>query len=207
MTEKDIHKICKVYKIVNYSINSDMSIDVDQNVNISNCNLTNLPLNFGFGKGFFTCSDNKLTTLKGAPHTVCGSFYCNHNQLTTLEYSPTHVLSDYMCNSNLLTTMNGAPSKIFGSFYCGVNKFNSLDSLPESIHGHISFGIGITAPDYFSTLMWIMDCDKYVYYDTLDKIFQILPPILKDEFVSWLSAKRRIDTIAEIIIYDDNIRH
>ena len=42
--EQEIHDICKKYNIENYTINSDGSIDVDGNVNLSKMNLTELPL-------------------------------------------------------------------------------------------------------------------------------------------------------------------
>ena len=38
MNEQKIHDICKVYNINNYTINSDGSIDVDGNVNLSTVN-------------------------------------------------------------------------------------------------------------------------------------------------------------------------
>ena len=43
----DIDSICKKYNITNYTINSDGSIDVDGDVNLSNRGLTKLPLKFG----------------------------------------------------------------------------------------------------------------------------------------------------------------
>ena len=46
--------------------------------------------------GYFTCYDNDLTSLKGAPETVGGGFDCCYNDLTSLE---------------------GIPKTIGGSFY------------------------------------------------------------------------------------------
>jgi hypothetical protein len=36
----EIHKICKKYGIKNYTINDDLSIDVDGHVDLSSTNLT-----------------------------------------------------------------------------------------------------------------------------------------------------------------------
>ncbi len=46
--------------------------------------LPRLPVRFGTVDGIFSCSDNRLTTLKGAPSTVGRYFFCNNNRLTSL---------------------------------------------------------------------------------------------------------------------------
>ena len=55
---EDIDEICKKYRIENYTINSDGSIDVDEDVNLHNLGLEKLPLKFNKVNGFFTCSFN-----------------------------------------------------------------------------------------------------------------------------------------------------
>ncbi len=42
------------------------------------------PVQFGTVGGHFWCSDNRLTSLEGAPSTVGRYFYCNNNRLTSL---------------------------------------------------------------------------------------------------------------------------
>jgi len=44
MTTEEIKIICKKYEIVNYTINDDMYIDVDGEVDLSYCKLIALPL-------------------------------------------------------------------------------------------------------------------------------------------------------------------
>jgi hypothetical protein len=46
MTEQKIRYICKKYNIDNYTINPDGSIDVYQNVDLSNNDLYEIPLKF-----------------------------------------------------------------------------------------------------------------------------------------------------------------
>ena len=41
-----INEICQKYDIENYTINDDNSIDVDGDVDLYKCELTELPLNF-----------------------------------------------------------------------------------------------------------------------------------------------------------------
>ena len=113
---KDIKSICKKYKIRDYTINGDGTVDGDGDVSLSNYRFAKLPLKFGRVSGYFDCSDNKLTTLEGAPREVGGAFNCRYNQLTTLEGSPREVGRDFDCDNNKLTTLEGQPERA-GTFY------------------------------------------------------------------------------------------
>ena len=55
---------CFKYGIINYTINKDFSIDVNENVNLSNRGLKKLPLKFNKVNGYFDCSRNNLTSLR-----------------------------------------------------------------------------------------------------------------------------------------------
>jgi hypothetical protein len=111
-----IHDICKQYKIENYTINPDGSIDVNGDVFLDNKRLTELPLTFNKITGYFSCSDNKLTSLKGSPRWIGGWFDCNYNQLTSLEFSPDYVGGVFCCDRNQLTD-NYCETEIGGDFY------------------------------------------------------------------------------------------
>jgi hypothetical protein len=86
--QTEIDKICKKYKIKNYTINPDGSIDVDGNVDLDNQNIAELPLKFNKVSGYFDCSVNILTSLIGCPNYVGGYFDCGHNKLTSLDGGP-----------------------------------------------------------------------------------------------------------------------
>ena len=73
--EQEIHDICKKYNIENYTINSDDSVDVDDNVDLRNLNLKKIPLKFNRVSGVFDCSWNRLSSLKGCPKEVGGVFF------------------------------------------------------------------------------------------------------------------------------------
>jgi len=90
-------------------------------------------LGIDYKGGIFLCSNNKLTSLAGAPSHVGGSFYCSSNELTSLEGAPSHVGGDFSCSVNQLTSLEGAPSHV-GSFYCSYNKLTSL----KDVHKHIA---------------------------------------------------------------------
>jgi len=77
---KSIHDLCEKYRIANYTINDDSSINVDGDVNLLDKKLTKkLPLKF---------------------RNVSGSFYGNHLQLTSLEGSPQSVGGNYILDNN-----------------------------------------------------------------------------------------------------------
>src|SRR5574343_79753 len=71
-TKEEVHKICKSLGIENYKINQDLSIDVNGVIDLINKKLTLLPLKFNKVKGWFDCSNNRLTSLQGAPKEVGG---------------------------------------------------------------------------------------------------------------------------------------
>lgn len=103
------------------------------NVNLSNRGLTELPdfskINL---KGYFDCSLNNLTTLKGAPQMVRNYFDCRHNNLTTLVGAPKEVNS-FICENNQLTSLDGAPNEVSGWFACGFNRIATLKGGPKIV--------------------------------------------------------------------------
>jgi len=150
---KKIDSICQKYRIENYTINSDGSIDVEGNVDLSDKRLDNLPLKFGKVTGFFWCNNNRLvslegsprkagyfychgnrlTTLEGGPREIGGSFLCHNNQLVSLKGSPIEVAEDFNCSNNKLISLRGGPNKVGRNFYCQDNKLVTLEGCPEEV--------------------------------------------------------------------------
>ena len=106
MSEQEIHDICKKYSIENYSINSDGSVDVDGDVDLSYKNLDRIPIKF---------------------NVVTGMFYCNNNNLTSLENCPNEIKSWFNCSSNKLTSLFGIPNSKNVMYYCAENPLKSLN--------------------------------------------------------------------------------
>lgn len=91
---RNIHRIEKIlddFNIVNYTINSDETIDVDGSVNLSFKNIHRLEIQFNKVSGNFSISGNPLTTMKGFPKYIEGTLNCNLTGLETLEYFPEYV--------------------------------------------------------------------------------------------------------------------
>ena len=130
-----IEEICRKYKIIDYTINEDGSIDVDGSVDLDYCKLTKLPLKFGVVTLDFYCRNNQLTTLEGSPESVGGNFNCNGNNLTDLKGSPESIGGHFNCKHNELTSLEGSPKSIGGHFNCKHNELTSLEGSPESVGG------------------------------------------------------------------------
>jgi hypothetical protein len=127
----EIDKICRKYDIENYTINSDNSVDVDDNVKLRDKDLKSIPLNFNIVNGYFDCGYNNLTSLKGCPVRVGYGFSCYVNNLTSLQYSPQYMENGYFsCDSNKIESLQYCTELIRGNFYCYYNKLTSLEYHP-----------------------------------------------------------------------------
>ncbi len=133
-SSSEIIDICEKYRIKNYTINEDGSIDVNGGVDLKHNKLTELPLNFNKVNGFFNCDQNQLTTLKGSPKYVDG-FSCGYNKLTSLEFGPKEVGGDFYCSYNKLTSLEFSPKKSGSNFYCTDNKLRDLYGISDYIGG------------------------------------------------------------------------
>ena len=132
-TREEVMQVCEKYYITRYTINDDLSIDVDDNVNLTLYSLEYLPLKFNYVAGFFVCTENNLKTLEGCPQTVDGFFDCSHNNLKTLEGSPQTVGGHFFCLENELITLEGSPQTVDGDFYCFDNNLVSLEGCPQTV--------------------------------------------------------------------------
>ena len=139
-TREEVIELCERYRIKNYTINDDLSIDVDGDVNLSYGNLEYLPLKFNYVSGNFYCNNNALESLEGSPQTVGGYFFCFENELKSLEGCPKTVGDGFYCSNNELKTLKGSPQTVGGSFYCFDNDLTDLEYFPE-VNGEIFLGI------------------------------------------------------------------
>ena len=124
-TREEVMQVCEKYYITRYTINDDLSIDVDDNVNLTLYSLEYLPLKFNYVAGFFVCTENNLKTLEGSPQTVGGHFYCPSNKLETLEGSPQTVGGGFGCSDNKLADLEHFP-EVSGSIDIYDNPVDSL---------------------------------------------------------------------------------
>ena len=118
--KNEIIQLCKKYFIENYTINNDMTIDVDGNLNLEEKleNLDELPIRFNEINGNFYCGNNNLKSLKGSPRIVNGDFDCSNNKLVTLYGAPENIVNKYMG----------------GNFNCSYNNLTSLEHITKEVN-------------------------------------------------------------------------
>ena len=135
----------------------------------------------------FNCSENRLTSLDGAPQSVDVDFHCDHNLLTSLVGAPQDVDGGFYCHNNSLTSLIGAPKRVGGTFVCEVNSLTSLEGAPRVVNG------------YFSCE------DNPVSRDTLKKIFAKM-----QQDTSYLAAVEslwsKIPQDDQVLLYADDFK-
>jgi hypothetical protein len=203
VNETEIHELCKEFGISKYTINSDGTIDVEGNVNLSNRGLTKLPIKFGRVSGYFWCHNNKLTSLVGAPKSLAGYFSCRNNNLTSLEGAPQSVGGDFYCSYNNLTSLVCAPKSVAGGFYCRNNKLTSLEGAPQSVGGDFSCSYNnLTslegAPQSVGGYFWCSDNNLTSLEGLEFKFFRRI--YLEDNPVyhlvgGWINLENRVDLV------------
>ncbi|MCW3498654.1 hypothetical protein [Burkholderia cenocepacia] len=177
-TKEEITQWLDKMRIKNYSINDDLTVNVNGMVFLNGKRLTGIPVQFNKVSKSFDCSQNQLTSLDGAPRIVGKSFDCSQNQLTSLKGGPQIVGSSFICSQNQLTSLEGSPQIVgkdkdldsrqnqiaVGLFDCSCNRLTSLDGVPQTVrefycqenntslaqivHFKESSGIKIASSDY-----------------------------------------------------------
>lgn len=118
----------------NIKIYDDLSVDVFEDVDMSQRGLTKIPFKFNIVDGNFDCGMNKLETLINSPDIVVGMFDCSLNKIYTLIGGPTSVSTGYYCSDNKLENLEGYPSKCGVIFDCSKNNIKTLKGLPKKIY-------------------------------------------------------------------------
>ncbi len=134
----ELDKELKRFKITDYILNEDGSIDCNQNISIPSNFYNMIKINFNKVNGFFNIYDNSLTTLKNCPKYIDRWFDCSLNGLTTLEYGPEYVGGNYNCSHNKLITLKGCIEEVYGNFDCANNLLTNLEFCPMEVDGHFN---------------------------------------------------------------------
>ena len=109
-------------------------VDVDGNFFCEEQKLKDFKgVRFGSISEDFYCSDNRLTSLEGAPQSVGRNFDCSENRLTSLKGAPQSVGDGFYCSDNRLTSLEGVPQSVGGYFSCSNNRLTSLEGAPERV--------------------------------------------------------------------------
>jgi hypothetical protein len=145
--------------ITAYTIQDDLTVDVDTHVFLSHKFLTEIPVQFGVVNGSFFCAKNQLKSLKGAPHTIKGAFHCEDNELINLDYCPEFVTEDFNCCRNPIKNIKKFRSQIDGCFahsYILDKKceIKELKSLYKKVENHFETAIVIPGKNLLKFLSY-----------------------------------------------------
>ena len=141
-------------------------VDIEGTFNCCHEELTDFKgVRFGVVKGYFDCSNNKLTSLEGSPQWVGGSFNCNNNSLTSLVGAPQEVRGDFSCSNNKLTSLVGSPQEVGDDFYCHDNKLTSLVGAPQEVGGYF-YGLKNPISEETLVMVWETMQEKKIDYWT-----------------------------------------
>lgn len=91
LTNEQITWCNKYIRNDKWKLNENGRVDVQGNVIISNKNLSEIPVNFGYVTGDFSIYKNNLKNLRGCPVEVGGKFFCGLNPFETLEGCPKEI--------------------------------------------------------------------------------------------------------------------
>jgi hypothetical protein len=118
---------------IKYEKKLDGTLFVPEHLDIYGKGLTRLPdLSSVSVGGTFLCSNNRLTSLEGAPHTVGGDFNCINNRLTSLKGAPNTLGISFYCYNNQLTSLEHVPQN-FKCLHSDFGTFYSWDAIPENL--------------------------------------------------------------------------
>lgn len=137
--EQEVDKICREYGLVNYSINSDLSVDVDYDYTLYNeLSFKIAPIKFNKITGSFAISQFGLKSLENHPRYVGGYYDISYNKLTSLEGFPIEVGRDIDVSENELTRLEGIITEVNGDLSCDYNKITTLKGFPMVVHGNLT---------------------------------------------------------------------
>lgn len=117
---KTIKDTCIQYSISEYTINTDLSINIHSNFKLPyHRNLTILPvLNINIVSENASVRYNKLVNLINSPKYISGNFWADHNNLTSIEGIPGYIGGNLHLEHNQLI-LNKQNFEILMSIYIG----------------------------------------------------------------------------------------
>jgi hypothetical protein len=98
-----IEKWLKENDVRNYNINDDLTIDVNNCLDLNNRrDIIKFPdyIQFNETKYYVSLTNCNLTSLKGCPQIINDHFFCDDNSIISLEGCPTYVKGEFFFQYN-----------------------------------------------------------------------------------------------------------
>jgi hypothetical protein len=131
----------KKMKISNYTINDDLSVDVDGDVSISGQLFKKIPCKFGQVTGSFSWIGGQLTVADNLPDRVDGDLDISHNEIASITKLP-EITGSIRLNGNLIASWEGVlPDSVEGDLHIQDNPATDIvGNLPTIVHGDLAIG-------------------------------------------------------------------
>ncbi|MEA3499286.1 MAG: hypothetical protein U9R16_09530 [Campylobacterota bacterium] len=139
-SKEEIYQWCTDHLIENFTINDDLTVDVEDNVILYLVEMEELPVNFGYVKGDFILGENNLETLEGVPHTVGGDFICGGNNIRDLDFFPKEIDSRVILLNNPLESYT-SPLEHANNIIWISKPIPGLSYLEIDEHGYYKYNI------------------------------------------------------------------
>jgi hypothetical protein len=136
-TKEEIQSWLEEMKIENYTINDDLTVDVNGDVFLGRKKLNSIPIQFGTINGSMSIWDNHLVSLKGCPSKITESFDCSHNKLKSFEYCPIEIGAYFVFYANQISTFDFFPNSV-GSLVIYENDIKNIHDLKTQIKDSLS---------------------------------------------------------------------
>ena len=152
-SKEEIYQWCTDNLIENFTINDNLTVDVEDNVILYLVTMEELPVQFGYVKGDFILGENNLKTLKGVPHTVGGDFICGGNDIRDLDFFPKDIDSRIILLNNPIKSFT-SPLEHANNILWISKPIPGLSYLEIDEHGFYKYNID----DY---LLWNHDVKEF----------------------------------------------
>lgn len=137
LDKEEINKLLKYYKVKRYTINEDLSVDVNGNVDLSDNELDCLPIVFNTVSGNFIANRNNLKSFDGFPKKLGGSLSVSNNNISSFKNAPEVINGNFSCMNNKIIDFKDFPSEIKGNVLLLNNLIENFEIINSKISGYI----------------------------------------------------------------------
>lgn len=193
--EEDIKDWCedafKLKKIGKYTINKDLSVDVDGDVNLRSLKgFKRLPVKFNKVTGYFDCKSIGLVSLQGSPEYVGNYFNCGNNEITSMKGAPSYVGDDFLMLLNRIKSLDGLSINVGRSVFLTANLIDNFHNVHKhflSVKGTMYLScetikhsmLGLLLVKDLPEVSYKYSLSKVISFEVVDILNQYLP--LKDK--------------------------
>lgn len=165
----DIQNWLNNVHVKNYTIHDDLSVTLEETLDLSNKNLSFIPIDFKEIKGKnvnlsknylvrlpllpkeldnLNVSENRLEDLMGCPEIIHFYFNCESNNLLSLKGGPKTVGRQYFAQDNMIQNYQSSPEYVGMQLFIDLDDFPVLKDLQKTQFESIIFKTHLLIPEW-----------------------------------------------------------